>query len=109
MTVTESEGEAWSCIRRVRLGVRERLFTTVGSSTGTDSPGQWSGPRASGVQGIFGQHSQTQSSSLGSPVWSQELDFIILVDPLQHRIFYDIVYFILCVRTWISGEVVWSL
>ena len=45
-------------------------------------------PRA-GVQGAFRQHCQTRSLDFGGPLWSQELDLMVLVTHFQLGIFYD--------------------
>ena len=44
-------------------------------------------------QEVFGQCLQTLGLILGGPVWSQELDSVILEGLFQHKMFYDSVYF----------------
>lgn len=45
-------------------------------------------PQAAGIQGVFGQHSQTLGLGL-IPLWNPELDTIILVGYFQFGSFYS--------------------
>ena len=74
---------------RVRQGVKKRYFIKGWSGPGAGSPGQWSHPKTAGVQGAFGQCSQTQDLILGCYLWSQDLNLMILVGPFQLVIFCD--------------------
>lgn len=44
-----------------------------GGVCGTGCPRQWAHPQPVGVQGVFGQHFQTQGLVLGGPVWNEGL------------------------------------
>ena len=75
---------AWSCVRggaarSVGQGLHQRA---VGMERAAQ--GRWHGPSA-GVQAAFGHHSQTSVSILRGPVWSQGLDSMIPVCPIQLR------------------------
>ena len=71
-----------------RLGVRKRFFTRGWLGSGTGSAVQWSWPQAVGAQGAFGQHFRHRMWMLVGPLWSQELDLVILVCAFQFWIFY---------------------
>ena len=71
-----------------QLGVRERVCTR--------EPWAWNRqPRAVGmapscrVQGVFDTALRYKVWILDGPMWSQEIDWIILVDPFHLGIFYD--------------------
>lgn len=57
------------------------------SGTGAGSSGQWPWHGAAGVQEVSGQCPQTYG--VGGAVWGQELDSMILIGPIQLRVFYD--------------------
>ena len=51
--------------------------------------GSGHGTKLNRVQEVSGQHSQMYGLILGGPVWSQELDLVILMGPFLLRIFCD--------------------
>ena len=50
--------------------------------------GQWAWPRAAGAQGVFGHHSLTLGLGFKWSCLGRELDLMILVGPVQARIFH---------------------
>lgn len=72
----------------MRGDIRKRFFNERALEWAPKS----NGPQAAGIEEPSGQHSQTQDLILGSAVWSQSLDLVILVDLFQLRIFCDSVF-----------------
>ena len=75
--------------RRVRLGVRKRFFTerVVGHWGRLWCRGHGTEPAQ--VQEVLDNALRHMGWFLGGPVWSQELDLMILMGPFQLRICYD--------------------
>lgn len=76
----------WEWLKSLSLLSSKRRLR--GSGHGTGCLWQWPWPHAAGVQGAFGQCSQTQGLILDGPVWRQESKLMILLGPLQFRVFW---------------------
>jgi len=68
----------------------------LGNGSSPDGGGHGTGPRGSGCSPKFQEFKEHLDSTLrhrvwilGGPMWSQELNSAMLVDPFQLRIFYD--------------------
>jgi len=68
----------------------------LGNGSSPDGGGHGTGPRGSGYSPKFQEFKEHLDSTLrhrvwilGGPMWSQELNSAMLVDPFQLRIFYD--------------------
>lgn len=57
------------------------------SGSGAGSSGQWPWHGATGVQEVSEQCPQTYG--VVDAVWGQELDSMVLMGPIQRRVFYD--------------------
>jgi len=75
---------------RVRLGVRKRFFIN-GWRAWNSSTGQTAQPLALYFKKHLDNALRKKVSILGGPVWSQELDIMILVGPFSgdvHKVLY---------------------
>ena len=65
VTATGPEGMAWGCIRGGSVWGLGKGSSPEGGGHGTGCPGQWAQSHAAGVQGAFGQGSQTYGLDFG--------------------------------------------
>jgi len=60
-----------------------------GGGHGTGCPGQWARPQVPEFNEHLGKAFRYRVWILGGPLWSQELDSMILVSPFQPGIFHN--------------------
>ena len=104
VTATGPEGTAWSCVRGGAAGDQEKFIHQ-------SVVGPWNKllravvmtPNCQSSRTIWRMVSKQRVGIWDHPVWSQELDLMILMGPFQLSIFYDM-RLVLCKNTVLSGN-----